>query len=474
MRLILKYLGFFLLLTSLLRIIPLISAIFFKENLLWHFISILAFALPGVLLLQIKLQKDKNNTFGITEAFALTALSFILISILSATTFLPHTNYNFNDALFESVSGFTTTGLSIFDNVELLPKSVLLWRAQTQWIGGLGIVILFLFMFDFLRSDKSNSSSTNMKISSISNLFHANASIHKSDVSQRESITKTIQIYLMFTFGGFLLLWATGLSIFEALSIAFTAISTGGFSVTNSFYQNPFQLGIISLLMILGATSYVFHQKIFKKKFKEAFEKTQFRFFFLILFCFCAIAFMFLRDVKIVIFQIISSLTTTGFSITPHVEWILYPQMLIFLVMICMVIGGATGSTAGGIKTYRIWLLLKSIPWKIKKLTSPPNAIIPLKIKGEAIDEESALWTYVFFFAYILFLSFGILMFMVMGFDFFNSSFQVFSALGTVGLQSMSLATIPWVGKYILMILMLLGRLEIFPLLILVYKIFKK
>ncbi|MBT5022745.1 TrkH family potassium uptake protein [Candidatus Woesearchaeota archaeon] len=467
MRVILKYLGYLLLISAVLRLIPLIVALIYGESIKLHLISFTITLVVGIVCSLVQPEKDE---FTITKAFILTALCFLVSSLIGSIAFLPLFKWNFHNAFFESVSGFTTTGLSMISDLSIVPKSVLFWRAQTQWIGGIGIVVVFLFLISVMTSRKSLKD-TKMHVQSIGRLYHATASVNSPDGTPREVIKSTLWIYLFYTFLGIGFLYITGLPLFEAITICFAALSTGGFSVTNVFYTNAWQLLVISIIMILGATSFVFHHKVFRLKLKNIFQKSQMKLFSYILILFFVISMFFSDKYKEIIFELISALTTAGFSIT---DTNLLPQVVVLLVVLGMFIGGSTGSTAGGFKLYRVGLLLKSIAWKLKKLTSPPNAVIPLKIQGEAVEIEELTLAGIFFFMYILFALMGILIFMFLGYDFFHSVYQIISSLCTVGLSSMSLIGVPLIGKYTMIVMMFLGRLEVFPIVIIVYKLFSR
>jgi len=473
MKTLIKYLAYVLIISSFFRIIPIITGIVYHESIISFIITFLISILLGLgLLWYSKTIKDKETGLSLTKGLMLVALSFIILPLIGAVSFLPSFDYNLIDATFESISGFTTTGFTLYSSLDNLPKSLLMWRAETQWMGGIGIIMVFLFIFSKLTAH-TYTIITGAESSAKSSLalYQAQGFPEKLEPGLKKTTANILIIYGGYTILGIILLLFTGMSIFNAVGMTFTSLSTGGFTLNDNFYSNDFQLIVLGILMIIGSISFIAHNKLLQKKFKEflfSFEKNIFLFILLTAIILVVIVY---RDIRVVLFELISAFTTTGYSIT---NISLLPHIFIFLIMIGMIIGGSIASTAGGMKVFRIFYLIKSIPWMLKKLSSPPKAVIPLKIKNKIIEEENLLIVQIFVFCYILILVLGTIIFMLFGNNFLDSSFQIASGLGTVGLQTMELAGINWVCKFVLMIAMLLGRLELFPLLILIRSIFKK
>ena len=256
--------------------------------------------------------------------------------------------------------------------------------------------------------------------------------------------------------------------LLESIGMSFTSLSTGGFVLNDNFYTNDLQLWILCALMLIGSISFIAHNKLMQRKFKAFLTSFEKNIFLLILLAAMGLAFYALHDIRLVIFEVISAFTTTGYSITPIS---MLPHLFIMVIMIGMVFGGNIASTAGGMKVFRIFALVKAIPWLLRKLSLPSRAIIPFKIRGKPFDEKSLLIMQIFVSCYIGFLVIGTFIFLLLGHSFLDSAFQVTSALGTVGLQTIELINVHWIGKLTLVLAMILGRLEIFPLLVLVRKI---
>ncbi|MBN2112408.1 TrkH family potassium uptake protein, partial [Candidatus Woesearchaeota archaeon] len=262
-----------------------------------------------------------------------------------------------------------------------------------------------------------------------------------------------------------------GMDFFESIAMAFTSISTGGFTVSDSFYSNNWQLLVLCILMLLGSISFIIHNKLLQKKFREFITSFEKNIFFAFLLLAVILALFVFRDARVVLFELVSAFTTTGYSIT---NISLLPHLFIMVIMLGMIMGGGIASTAGGMKVSRVYSILKSIPWMLKKLASPAHTVIPFRISNQTMEEKDLVMVYVFAFSFIFIIVIGTIIFMFFGYNFLDSSFQVTSALGTVGLQTMELAALNWLCKAVLILAMLLGRLEIFPLLILVRGIFRR
>ena len=225
------------------------------------------------------------------------------------------------------------------------------------------------------------------------------------------------------------------------------------------------------MLMIFGATSFFVHDKMFKGKILYFFKNVEIRALFLFAFIFSAIGFFVYPNIRFVFFEMLSAITTTGYS-THNLS--LIPFGFLGLVILLMIVGGSSASTSGGLKLSRILIVFKSIPWVIKRMISPKNAIIPLKLEGEPIDDDVLITTNVFVMTYLIVLVLGSAVFIFLGFGLVDSLFQIASALGTVGLSTVNIGALPVVAKGVLIVCMFLGRLEIFPILIFLKNLVKK
>ena len=469
MRIILKYLGSIWIIASFFLLLPVGVGFFYGEPVFDLSATALMLLLAGVFLWREFPVKRRFKFLSFMEGLVVTALTFVTLSLAGAIPFLSLFEGDFWKAWFESVSGITTTGLTMLDSLGEVPKSLLMWRAEMQWMGGIGIVMVFMFIILTLHRTSSNDKHRTT-IASVSSLYQALGFSEKLEANFRQTISSVVKIYLFYTLLGFLLLQLVGLSWINALGTAFSALSTGGFSMTDEFYPGDGPLVIVIVLMLLGAMSFFTHHCLFRRNWRELFS-LEVKMMFLVLLIGFNLAFLVLRDLRTVVFEMVSALTTTGYSMG---EIDKLPHLFILLMVIAMIVGGAVGSTSGGLKLSRVYTLLATIPWLIKKMVCPATAVVPLKVGKRAVDESNLVLVQIFFVTYMVFLVGGVLMFMIFGYPFFESAFHVTSALGTVGLQTMSMAALPVFLKALLIVYMLLGRLEIFPLMVLLVWLFKR
>ncbi|MGD9153063.1 MAG: potassium transporter TrkG [Gammaproteobacteria bacterium] len=471
MKILLRYLGYILLISIGFRIVPIIAGIIYGESVIPYVITAFISLILGFIFIWFSRRENANGTLlevlSLPQAFMLAGIAFLLLPLISSISFLPSFHYNFINAFFESMSGFTTTGLTVYSSLESLPRNLLLWRAETQWIGGIGIVMIFLFIITRLQFYAKEERT---QVISTLSLYEALGFSQKLEPSLKRSSKNVVVIYGIYTLLGIILLYFSGMSLFESISLAFTSISTGGFIVTNTLNINNLQLIILCVLMLLGSTSFIVHNMLFQGKFKEFILSYEKNIFLLFLLLGIGITFVVFTDVKVVIFQLISAFTTTGYAIT---KIAILPHLFIMMIVIGMMIGGSVASTSGGMKVARIYSLLAMIPWMTKKLISTRHVVIPLKIHKKVVEDKDLLIIVIFISLYFLILFAGTMIFLMLGYKFFDASFQMVSALGTVGLRTMNLIAVPVIGKIVLILAMLFGRLEIFPLLILMISLFK-
>ncbi|MBU1017624.1 TrkH family potassium uptake protein [Patescibacteria group bacterium] len=471
MSILFRYLGYLLILSAFFRLIPIGVALFYNESLfLFVLSSAISLAVGGFLVFRYRRTEDEP-ALTLTQGLVLVALSFIILPLIGALSFLPSLNYNLLDAYFESISGFTTTGLTLYSALGDLPRSLLMWRAETQWMGGIGIVMVFLFIFSRLHShDYTRLGDTESKTRSTLALYQAQGFNIKLEGGVRKTLSSIMIIYFGYTLIGIGLLYLTGLPLFEATGMAFTALSTGGFSMTDAFYSSGWTFSVLIFLMLMGSISFINHNDLIRGKWKHFFKSFEKNVFLIFVALAVAISLTVYMDFTSVVFEIVSAFTTTGYSMSPIA---LLPPLFILMIMTGMMIGGSVASTSGGIKVFRIYYLLRAIPWSIKKLSSPPSAVIPLQIHGDKNAESKLANIGIFVFLYFFILLAGTVCFMFFGYGFLDASFQVFSALGTVGLQTMDIAVLNPLLKIILIMAMLFGRLEIFPILIVLRGLFR-
>lgn len=405
------------------------------------------------------------------DGFIIVSFTWVVISLFGTLPFLlSGTIDNFTDAFFETMSGFTTTGATILTDIESVSKGVLYWRSVTQWIGGMGIIVLSLAIMPILGIGGMQ-------------LFIAEVPGPTKD-KLHPRITETAKrlwgIYVLLTFLQVVLLYAGGMDIFESICHAFTTMATGGFSTRNDSIGafSPFIQYVVTVFMFLAGTSFVLHYYALHLKFRRVWESEEFRTYFaLIGISTIFIAFSlfitssepFEKAFRIAVFQTVSITTTTGFITADYLIW---QPFLWFLIFLLMFTGGCAGSTGGGIKIVRQVVLFKNSKLELRRLIHP-KAVIPVRLNGKAIPEHIIYNVLAFFILYILIFVFASLFLSMLGLDFETSVGSVASSIGNIG-PGIGLvgpvhhyAFIPDAGKWTLAFVMLLGRLELFTVLVL-------
>ncbi|OGP94463.1 MAG: potassium transporter [Deltaproteobacteria bacterium RBG_16_47_11] len=450
-------------------LLPLGFSIYEKDGLYLLFI----FQMVGMALLSLLLRFLARTPTELTvrEGFLSVSLSWITLSLFGsipfmASGFIP----DFTDAFFETMSGFTTTGATILEDIEALPKSLLVWRNMTQWLGGMGVIALAVAILPFLGAGGLQ-------------LFRAEVpGPIKDKISPRISETAKILwgVYLLFTFVEIILLMIGGLSFFESLCTTFGTLATGGFCPRNASigaYASPYVQYVIILFMFIAGVNFSLHYWAFRRGLKPYFANPEFRFFtWVIISAFvCIIAIRFLHGeslgedlLRSTLFQTVSIVTTTGFVTHDYEKWPLVTRLVLLGLMF---IGGCTSSTGGGIKNVRIEVLLKFIGSEVRKIFQH-HGVFPVKIGDRPVPENVVSNIVAFIVLYLLIASFGVLFMAGLGLDLDTSVGAVAATLGNVGPGIGTVGAIenyshiPIVGKWGLSILMLIGRLEIFTVLV--------
>ncbi len=421
---LLSYLGISLEILGILFIIPIFVGLLFQEN------QYIVFFVPAVVSFIIGFLLDKKFEKRDIDILSLMTLSVMVLLFSSIIGSLPYLLYTSpENALFESISGFTTTGMSVIPP-ESLPHSFVFWRSFTQWIGGLFAIMLFFVL------------SSSIGISS----YHAssNEEMHINMVNIKKDLKKVIKIYSIYTVFGVLILMMLNMNIFDSVIHSFSAISTGGFSSRNNsiyFYNSPYIDAGLILLMILGSTSFFIHNNIFRKRLKSYINNTESQtFWFLIVVFSILISFSFIysEPLRYGVFQTFSALTTTGFTNT-----IDFPNASKFFLAMIMIIGGFSASAAGGLKIIRISILGKSLGWFIRKVIYPSSAAIPLKIKDKVVKSDDLSIVALFSFIYLAVLVLSTTILSILGYNPLDSFFLSASSEGNVGMASVNVSSIP-------------------------------
>jgi trk system potassium uptake protein TrkH len=378
-----------------------------------------------------------------------------VISIIGTIPFL--WTLNPLDALFESVSGFTTTGLTTV-KPESMPFSLVFWRSLTQWAGGLGILFIFLHL---------------VSSPGISSYYGRRP---EADEARKLTILKkSLAIYGIITAAGFFLLMFAGLGSFDSLVTTMSSVSTGGFSAKDASIAAYGSVSVelsVMLLMILGATSFFLLEGVTRGKARDYIKSGETKLFWALILVFTVLVSLAMLETgqgaRSALFITVSALTTGGFTTLGA-----YSGLTMLLLLVLMLVGGYSASTAGGMKLARVGIIGKSFPWIGKKVTLPQEAIVPLKYDDRVVRDSEAATVAIFVAIFVLFLFGSAVILTFMGHPPLESLFQTASAQGNVGLSAIPMESISPLGKLLLMANMVLGRLEIFPVLGFVYVLWK-
>jgi len=463
--------GVFLMIIAFMMALGLIFSFVYDEPDKQALVLSSAITFTSGLILFLANRRVDYDSINKRDGFIIVSFTWVVISLFGTLPFLLSGSItNFTDAFFETMSGFTTTGATILTDIESVSKGVLYWRSVTQWIGGMGIIVLSLAIMPILGIGGMQ-------------LFIAEVPGPTKD-KLHPRITETAKrlwgIYVLLTLLQTLLLFIGGMDIFESVCHSFTTMATGGFSTRNDSIAafSPFIQYVVAAFMFLAGTSFVLHYYALHFKFRKVWESEEFRTYFLII----AVATVFITASLIVtsdepigkafrdsLFQTISITTTTGFATSDYLLWQPFMWFLIFMLMFT---GGCAGSTGGGIKIVRQLLLFKNSKFELRRLIHP-KAIIPVRLNGKAIPENIIYNVLAFFIIYILIFVFASLFLSMLGLDFETSIGSVASSIGNIGPgigmvgPANNYAFIPDVGKWMLAFVMLLGRLELFTVLVL-------
>ena len=451
---LLHFLGFILLILGAVLIVPAPATFIFNEtHLLPCFIVPAAIAVALGLFLR---RRFKPTEFSLGNAMVIVAFAWIVFAAFGSVPYIFGNQMPVEDAYFEGMSGFTATGLTMIPtdpaspfNIEMCPRTILFWRSLTQWVGGMGVVVLFLAaLIGFGKAARK--------------MYVAEARVERIEPSIRETVRSLWKIYALLTLFGVLGFYLLSPNLFEAVNHSMTGIATGGFSVRNASlagYGAPV-LGIAVFLMMAGATSFAVHRRVLAGYWREFFQNIEVRLMFVLI----ALATFFLVwsvGFGNALFQSTSALTGTGFSTVTLAGWGA-PQKSLLVVL--MVVGGGYGSTSSAIKLIRTLILIKSVHWMIKRSFLPDRAVVPMKISGKIYTEHEMMETAIYAFLYIIVLVGGTVVLMSLGNPAVDSIFESASAQGNVGLSvGITSAAMPLAGKISLMVQMLVGRLEIIP-----------
>ena len=474
--------GVLLLIESGILLFCALIPLFYGENDLFGFVmGSLASACIGMTALLIgKNTKNKEGSMTRRDGYIVVAVSWILFSIFGS---LPYyiSGYipSYTDAFFETMSGFTTTGATIIKDVEIIPHGLLFWRSLTQWIGGLGIVFFTVAVLPVFGVGEVQLFAAEA-IGPTHNKLHPRISI-----SGRWIIT----VYLLITVLCAISLRFCGMGVFDSINHALTTAATGGFSTKNAsiaYFNSHSVEYVITFFMFLSGINYgLLFFVIFHGKLRKLAEDTQFKWYlmFLIVFTFIVYIGLFVSNtydgatsVRNALFHVTAIITSTGFTSTDYTQW---PPFIWMTLGLCMYFGACAGSTTGGMKSIRIAILFKSMRNEFNRILHP-NAILPVRVNGKVIPQstrQGVLTFSIFFFALVFV---GWFFYLAIGIDIAEAYGISLSCLSNIGLTIGNHGcNIPWdnmptIGKWFSTFLMLVGRLEVFSVLLILTPSFWK
>jgi trk system potassium uptake protein TrkH len=469
-RVILNILSLLLLIEGISMILPLGVSLYYQEP------DIMALAITaGITIvtgaLGWKLTQKGDKSISKREGFLIVSLVWVVFSLFGSLPFLI-SGYipSFTNAFFETISGFTTTGASILNDIESLPHGLLFWRSMTQWLGGMGIIVLSLAILPIFGIGGMQ-------------LFVAEVpgpTPDKFHPRVKETAKRLWVIYVLFTLAEIILLYAGDVSLFDSVCHAFTTMATGGYSTKQASIAefSPYVQYVITFFMFLAGTNFALSYYGLHLKFGKIFRNEEFKFYisFLLFFTIIITTFLWINNsysfegsFRHAIFQVVSITTTTGYVTADYLLWMPFLSVIIFILMF---LGGSAGSTGGSIKIIRVALLMKNSVMELKRLIHP-KAVIPVRLNKKGIDQQIMTNVLAFVVYYMIITGVSTIIMASMGYDLDSSIGAVAASLGNIGPGIGAVgpvenyAHIPVFGKWFLSFLMLLGRLELFTVLIL-------
>ena len=482
---ILNILAAMLVITGFFMLFPALIAFSYGESDLYgHLISSLICVLLG---LPFWVFTRKSKTLNSKDGFAIVSFAWITVALAGSLPFyITGVIPNFTDAWFEAMSGVTTTGATIIGNpatlphlingIESMPHGVLFWRSFLQWIGGMGIIVFTIAILPLLGVGGVQ-------------LFKAEVPGPVADkIKPRVKETAKIlwMVYIGFTFLQFLLLGFAGMPWFDSICHAFTTMPTGGFSTQNASiasYSNPIIHYIIIFFMFIAGVNFTLHFRAITGNYKSYFKDYEFKIYFLILFVATMLIFLNIaysnsdwshNNFLISLFQSLALMTGTGYANANYTLWPYFSQLLLFFMMF---FGAMGGSTSGGMKVARVILLIKYAATETRRMLHS-RAIIPIRIGDRTISDDVIRNTLGFFLIYLSFFVLTALVLTALNYDFTSSLSVAASAIGNVGPAfgafgpTDNYALLHPIGKWMLTFCMLLGRLEIFTIMVLFSRTF--
>ena len=424
-------------------------------------------------------RRHKNDKTTSRDGVVVVCISWLLLSLFGCLPYIFSKSVpNFTDAFFEALSGFTTTGATILTNIESVPKDILFWRSMTQWMGGLAIIVFPIAILPLLSIGGMQLFITEMN----------GITYDKLHPRIMHTVKRVWFLYIFFTLLETLLLYFGDMDLYDALCHSMTTISSGGFSTRNanmSAFSSYSQVVVCVFMVLAGCNFTLLLLSFSRRKFSAVFRDEEFSAYLKNIF-FVSIGFalvlLFVNHVKLTtafrqsFFSVVSCATTTGFFATDYANWPLFLAVFMFMLIF---VGGCSGSSTGGIRVIRYLIFVHNSFLELKRVIHP-NAILPVKINDKSLSSNGIFKNIMFIFIYFFVFVAGVMILLSMGIDFETS---IGASLGTLSNVGTSIGDVgpfgsyvfmPQVAKWILMVFMLLGRLELFTLIILFSREFWK
>ena len=425
----------------------------------------------GVLFFLIGYKADEYHT-GRREGALTVSLTWIILSFFGMTPFyLGGYIVDFSDAFLETMSGFTTTGMSVFNDVERLPHGIQFWRSLMQWQGGIGMVLFTVALLPMFGGGALQ-------------LFDAEVTgfTHDRFLPRVTQVAKRLSgVYLLLTLFFTLLLWLGPMNFFDAINHAMAGVSTGGCSTKNAnlaYWNSSYVEYVMIVCMCVGGTKLPLFYFALKGKFKPFRQDDETRWYYLYMLVFVVISLVWLfyhhyeagssveNMIRKAVFHVVSLATTTGYITADFLSWgNFYLVLALYLMLIC----GCGSSTSGGIKVGRIMIIFKNVYNEFRKQTHP-SAILPVRVNGRAVSQDIIHRVHIFVIVYFLLIAFSWLFLVINGMNFDGALYASISAISNIGLSpalvgDSSIQSLPVVSKWFLSFIMMTGRLEIFTVL---------
>lgn len=421
--------------------------------------------------LNVLTRKQRFVEPSIRESFIIVVLGWVIMGLVGVIPYqVTGSIPSFTNAFFESFSGFTTTGSSILADIEALPKSILFWRSETHWIGGMGIIVLVVAVMPFL------------KIHGIYLFYSEASSVDNERISTRiRLVARNLWlIYLGLTVVETLLLWVGGMPLFDSVCHSFATVATGGFSTQNDSIAgySPYLQYVITIFMLLSGINFTIHFLMLRRRFKVALRNEELHLYLGIIFAvgiIITLVLYFLHQeyglesaFRSSFFQVVSIITATGFATADYLQW---PVQAILLIALLMLIGASAGSTGGGVKVIRHLIAFKKLRHSLQEVISP-NRVRLLRYNGQRVADNHVSQIMTFIFVYYFIVLIGTMIMLLWTEDLPTSFGAVATSMAGIGPGFGSVGPVsnflhlPAGAKYFLAFLMLVGRLEIYGVII--------